>query len=81
MRMGIQIAGLTFVNITEENYIMQSLFLQNGGPKGGFLLKPNWMCLKNSKNMYAKNFENPQFILKVRAISGQNCIINDLPKG
>jgi len=31
--------------------------------------------------MYAKNFDAPQFILKVKAVSGQNCIINDLPKG
>lgn len=81
MRLGIQLLGLTFSNINEENYIMQSLFLENGGPKGGYILKPNWMCLKNPKTLYAKNFDTPLFTLNVKGISAQNCIINDLVPG
>lgn len=76
MRLGVQFIGLTFKNINEENYYVQSLFLENGGAKCGYLLKPSWMCLKNPKNQYAKNFDTPLYQLTIRVLSGQNCIIN-----
>ncbi len=79
MRLGVQICGVTFNNITEENYIVQSLFLEGGGAQCGYVAKPPWMCLKNPKTLYSKNFETPQFQLAVRAISAQNCIVNALP--
>ena len=56
---------------------MQSLFVENGGAKSGYLLKPSWMCNKNQKNNYAKNFDIPLFLLNVKIYSGQNCIINE----
>lgn len=59
---------------------MQSLFLENGGAKSGYLLKPSWMCHKNPKNQYAKNFDSPLFQLTIRVLSGQNCIINDFQR-
>jgi aerobic-type carbon monoxide dehydrogenase small subunit (CoxS/CutS family) len=77
MRLGIQIIGLTFNSINEENYILQSLFLENGGSQCGYISKPNWMCLRNPRTLYSKNFENPLFMLIVRAISAQNCIVNE----
>ena len=77
LRMGIQLIGLTFNNINEENYYLQSLFAENGGSKSGYLLKPEWMCLKNPKNLYAKNFDSPLFQLHLKVLSGQNCIINN----
>lgn len=70
--------GLTFNSINEENYIIQSLFMENGGAKSGFLRKPDWMCLKNPKNLYAKNFDTPLFLLSVKVLSGQNCIMNEI---
>lgn len=73
--------GLSFRSINEENYIMQSLFLENGGAKCGYLLKPTWMCLKNPKTLYSKNFDSPLFVLSVKVISGQNCIINETAMG
>lgn len=76
IRLGIQILGLTFTVINEENYILQSLFFENGGANCGYIAKPNWMCLRNPKTLYSKNFETPLFILTVRAVSAQNCIIN-----
>jgi hypothetical protein len=50
--------------------------MEGGGAQCGYLQKPAWMCLKNPKTLYAKNFESPQFILSVKTISGQNCVIN-----
>jgi hypothetical protein len=79
MRLGVQLCGVTFNSITEENYIAQSLFLEGGGAQCGYVVKPPWMCLRNPKTLYSKNFEAPQFSLAVRAISGQNCIVNPLP--
>lgn len=79
MRLGVQIFGVTFNAVSEENYIVQSLFLEGGGAQCGYIPKPSWMCLRNSKTLYSKNFETPQFLLAVRAISAQNCIINALP--
>lgn len=38
------------------------------------------MCLKNPKNLYAKNFDLPLFTLAVKVVAGQNCIINELGK-
>lgn len=79
MRLGVQLCGVTFNNITEENYIVQSLFLEGGGAQCGYVAKPAWMCLQNPKTLYSKNFEAPQFLLAVRVISAQNCIVNALP--
>ena len=56
LRLGIQLVGLNFKKPNEENYLLQSLFMENGGSKSGYLLKPVWMCLKNPKNLYSKNF-------------------------
>lgn len=81
MRMGVQLFGLTFNAINEENYIVQSLFLEGGGAQCGYIPKPSWMCLRNPKTLYSKNFEAPQFLLAVRAISAQNCVVNPLPMG
>jgi aerobic-type carbon monoxide dehydrogenase small subunit (CoxS/CutS family) len=74
--LGVQIVGLSFNKVDQENYIIQSLFMEGGGAQCGYLQKPAWMCLKNPKTLYAKNFESPQFILSVKTISGQNCVIN-----
>jgi hypothetical protein len=76
--MGIQLVGLTFKNLNEENYFVQSLFLENGGARCGYLQKPVWMCHQNPKNLYAKDFDQPLFMLSVKVLSGHNCIINDL---
>lgn len=56
MRLGVQIFGVNFNNISEENYIVQSLFLEGGGAQCGYIPKPAWMCLKNPKTLYSKNF-------------------------
>lgn len=76
MRLGVQLIGLTFNCLNEDNYIVQSLFLEGGGAQCGYIPKPTWMCLRNPKTLYSKNFEAAQFVLAVRAVSGQNCIIN-----
>ena len=75
--MGVQFVGITFANPNEENYILHSLFLENGGSKGGYLVKPPWMCLRNSKTLYAKNMDVPLFVLNLQVVSGQNCMLNN----
>jgi len=38
------------------------------------------MCYKNQRTLYAKNFNSPVMNISLKILSGQNCIINELPK-
>lgn len=76
MRMGVQMIGQSFEQITRDNYYLQSRFLESGGTQCGYLLKPKWMHSECDHKAYPKNFQNPVHLLVFNVLLGQNCAIN-----
>ena len=74
-RNGIQLIAMNTQIEDKHQFYLHSKFLENGGPKCGYLLKPTWMMGSCLESMYASSFEKPTHNIKLTVLSGQKILL------
>lgn len=77
LRSGIQLISFNLQQEDEHHYFMHSKFLENGGKKCGYFLKPTWLRSNCHESMYPSNFDTVAYIVKVKVYAGQKITLSN----
>jgi phosphatidylinositol phospholipase C, delta len=68
---GAQVIAMNYQKADIHLLIYLSKFIQNGGLKSGYVLKPDFMLYNSHKPIYASNFKEVTFKITIKIISAQ----------